>query len=59
MLDRIVEAEARPDYRIWIRFEDGLEGELSVAHLVGKGVFHAWTDEAEFGRVCVLSLIHI
>ena len=53
MLDRIVEAEARPHHRIWIRFEDGLEGELSVGHLVGKGVFEAWTDEAEFRKVSV------
>ena len=53
MLDRIVEAEARPGYRIWIRFEDGLEGELSLAHLVGKGVFDAWTDLAEFRKVFV------
>jgi hypothetical protein len=53
MLDRIVAAEARPDYHIWVRFEDGLEGELSVAHLVGKGVFAAWSDEAEFQKIFV------
>lgn len=27
MLYRIVDVEARPDYRVWIRFEDGTEGE--------------------------------
>ena len=53
MLDRIVAAEARPDYRLWIRFEDGLEGELSVAHLVGRGVFAAWEDQSEFQKVFV------
>jgi hypothetical protein len=53
MLDRIVAAEARPDYHIWVRFEDGLEGEVSVKHLVGRGVFASWADEAEFRKVFV------
>ena len=53
MLDRIVAAEARPDYRLWVRFEDGLEGEVSVEHLVGRGVFASWSDEAEFRKVYV------
>lgn len=51
MLDHIVAVEARPDYRVWIRFADGLEGELSLTHLVGRGVFAAWEDEAVFRRV--------
>lgn len=30
-------SEARPlqGYRVWLRFEDGVEGELSLAHLRG------------------------
>ena len=53
MLDRIVAAEARPNYCLWLRFEDGLEGEVSVAHLVGRGVFSAWSDEGEFRKVFI------
>jgi hypothetical protein len=53
MLDRIVAAEARPEYRLWMRFEDGLEGEVSVAHLVGRGVFAAWADESVFAKVFI------
>lgn len=53
MLDRIVAAEARPQYRVCIRFEDGLEGELSLAHLVGRGVFAVWEDEAAFQKVFI------
>ena len=53
MLDRIIAAEARPDYHVWIRFEDGLQGELSLAHLAGQGVFLSWNDEAEFRKVFV------
>ncbi len=48
---RIVEAEARSGYRIWIRFEDGLAGEVDLSDLVGKGVFRRWQDEQEFRKV--------
>ena len=53
MLDRIIAAETRPDYHVWIRFEDGLEGELSLAHLVGRGVFASWADEAAFHKMFI------
>lgn len=53
MLDRIVAAEPRPDYHVWIRFEDGLEGEVPLAHLVGRGVFASWSDEAEFRKLFI------
>jgi hypothetical protein len=53
MLDRIVAVEARPDYHVWIRFEDGPEGEVSLAHLVGRGVFSVWDDEDFFRAVFI------
>ena len=53
MLDRIVAVEARPDYHVWIRFEDGLEGTLSLEHLVGQGVFTSWEEESEFQKVFI------
>ncbi|MGD8496195.1 MAG: DUF2442 domain-containing protein [Gemmatimonadales bacterium] len=53
MLYRIVQVEARPDYRVWIRFEDGTEGEVDLSDLVGKGVFERWNDPGEFERVYI------
>ncbi len=53
MLYQVHEAEARPGYRLWIRFEDGTEGEVNLAHLVGSGVFERWQDEDEFMRVTI------
>ena len=49
----IMEARPFPDYRIWIRFADGLEGEIDLSDLVGKGVFAAWNDPAEFRKAYV------
>ena len=44
---KIVECQPRKEYKVWIRFDDGLEGEVDLSHLVGKGVFSAW-DSIEF-----------
>ena len=46
-----VEVESRDGYRIWVRYEDGVEGELDLSHLAGKGVFKAWDDRAYFEGV--------
>lgn len=32
---KIVEAEPRDVYRLWIRFEDGVEGEMDLSDLAG------------------------
>lgn len=50
---KIVEADAREDYRLWVRYEDGVEGEVDLSALVGKGVFEPWEDPAEFQKVYI------
>jgi hypothetical protein len=52
-LNPITYAEAKPGYRLQVRFADGVEGEVSLLHLVGKGVFAAWVDREFFSRVAV------
>lgn len=50
----IVEAEARSDFRVWVRFEDGRQGEVDLSDLVGRGVFKRWADHpSEFQQVDV------
>ncbi len=48
---RPVEVSARPGYRLWLRYDDGTEGEIALAHLVGDGVFAAWEDVEFFNCV--------
>jgi hypothetical protein len=48
---KIVACKARPNYRVWIRFDDGLEGEVALNELVGKGVFQAWNSVEFFNQV--------
>ena len=48
---RIAEVRPLASYRLFIRFADGVEGELDLSDLVGKGVFAPWIDPEFFGRV--------
>lgn len=48
---KIVDCKLRPHYRVWICFDDGLEGEVDLNHLVGKGVFEAWESVDFFNQV--------
>ncbi len=46
-----VEVKALPNYRIWLRYEDGTEGEIDLSDVAGRGVFQAWNDPAVFKAV--------
>ena len=52
-MKRIVDVEARTDYRVWIRFADGVDGEIDLSDLAGSGVFEIWKDPIEFRKVFV------
>ncbi len=53
MLTNPIAVEAREGYRLWIKFDDGQEGEVDLSHLVGDGVFKAWEDQDLFLRVSI------
>ena len=46
-----VAVEPREGFRIWVRFEDGVEGELDLSHLADKPVFTVWKDREFFEGV--------
>ena len=48
---RPIEVRAGKPYRIWLRYEDGVEGEVDLSHLAGDGVFVAWKDHEFFSAV--------
>ena len=47
----LVEVRALEPYRVWLRYDDGVEGEVDLSHLAGKGVFTAWEDHSFFADV--------
>lgn len=50
-LARPIDVEARDGYHIWLRFADGVEGEVDLSDLAGQGVFAAWQDRVFFDSV--------
>lgn len=50
---KITACKPKPNYRVWVRFDDGLEGEVDLSDLVGKGVFEAWKSIDFFNQVRV------
>ncbi len=46
-----VAVAALPDYKICLKYPDGVTGEVDLSHLVGKGVFSVWSDQETFRAV--------
>jgi hypothetical protein len=54
MLKDIVEARIIDGYRIHLRFEDGVEGDVDISGLIRfEGVFAPLRDPKEFARIAV------
>jgi Protein of unknown function (DUF2442) len=54
MLKDIVEAVARPEHKLFLRFEDGISGEVDVAKISNfAGVFAPLREESRFADVRV------
>ena len=53
---RVRDVAALPDYRLTVRFNDGLSGIVDLSALVASpeaGVFSALRDRAVFAQVCL------
>ena len=50
---RPVAIEARRDYRLWIRFDDGAEGEIDLSGRAGRGVFKIWDEPGVFESAAI------
>jgi hypothetical protein len=48
LIPYITKAEARPGYKLFIEFEDGVKGIIDLSKWKGKGVFECWNKEENF-----------
>ena len=48
---KIIAAEPLPNYRLRLRYEDGVAGVVNLSHLVGNGVFAQWNEPGAFEQV--------
>ncbi len=44
-----VEVKPLPNFRLWLRYDDEISGEVDLSDLAGRGVFKAW-DQQDFFR---------
>jgi Protein of unknown function (DUF2442) len=51
VMDRILRIEARPPYRLYVEFEDGLRGEYDMTDRLNGPVFEQLKDPAFFAQV--------
>jgi hypothetical protein len=49
----LVSVTPLPDYKLHVKYSDGVEGDVDLAHLVGNGVFALWNDAASFDMVTI------
>ena len=50
-MKKISEARALENFRLWLRFSDGVEGVADLSDLAGKGVFASWNAPGFFASV--------
>jgi hypothetical protein len=52
-LFRPIEVKPLPGYRLWVRYSDGVQGEVDLSHLAGRGVFALWNQPGTFEAVYI------
>ena len=53
MISNPVKVIALDDYKIQLAFEDGINGEIDLSYLKGKGIFKAWDNYSTFKKVYI------
>ena len=46
-----IDVKALTHYKLWLRYADGVEGEVDLSDLAGKGVFKVWNEYKAFENV--------
>ena len=50
---RVIEVAAVSDFRLHLRYSDGVEGVVDLSPLAGKGVFALWNRPGGFDNVSI------
>ena len=48
---KVTHVEPREAFKVWLRFDEHVEGEVDLSDLAGQGVCSAWADRAFFESV--------
>jgi hypothetical protein len=47
-MHKVTQCKASKDYRLWLKFEDGVEGSVFLGNLLEVVAFRAWRDVDQF-----------
>lgn len=53
MMHKAINCRAGDDYRLWISFDDGLQGSVYLGNLLSVGAFQSFRDERVFSIAVV------
>ena len=48
---KVIEAKPLPNFHLWLKFADGVTGEVDLSDLAGSGVFEIWNTPGAFESV--------
>jgi hypothetical protein len=52
-MEKIIELKALDNYKLYLKYNDGVEGSIDLSDVVGKGVFKDFEDEVFFKNVWI------
>jgi Protein of unknown function (DUF2442) len=58
MLPRIVEARYIAGFKVWVRFSDGVEGDVDLSHELTGPIFEPLRNVEEFRRLSLHPELH-
>lgn len=48
---KLVEIRPKENYRLFVRYDDGVSGDVDLSAYAGRGVFAAWQEPGVFDQV--------
>ncbi|OGW28374.1 MAG: hypothetical protein A2X59_02535 [Nitrospirae bacterium GWC2_42_7] len=57
-MHRIIEIKPLENFKVWLKFSDGVEGTIDLSDIAGKGVFASFNDPKYFHAVFIDPATH-
>ena len=52
-INKLIEVKPLPEFKLFVKYQDGTEGKTDLSHLAGKGVFSFWNSPGNFEKVYI------
>ena len=50
-MKKVIAVKSLDNFKVWVRFNDGVEGVADFSDLAGQGVFTLWNEYSNFEKV--------